>query len=150
MRKRRIALLKTLSKTIEAIEALVDLVDISPSDPEAWIELSELYVETGLFPQAQFCFEEALTIVPTAWNVRFPNLYALTRHEAYRSQLHARMGEILYISATSSSDSTATKILAESLRRFCRSIELCDDYLRGFYGLKMVRPFLESEPAGGR
>lgn len=28
--------------------------------------------------------------------------------------------------------------LAESLKRFCRSIELCDSYLRGFYGLKIV------------
>lgn len=25
------------------------------------------------------------------------------------------------------------------MRRFCRSIELCDDYLRGYYGLKLVR-----------
>ena len=24
------------------------------------------------------------------------------------------------------------------MRRFCRSIELCDDYLRGYYGLKLV------------
>jgi hypothetical protein len=28
--------------------------------------------------------------------------------------------------------------LTESLRRFCRSIELCDDYLRGYYGLKLA------------
>jgi hypothetical protein len=24
------------------------------------------------------------------------------------------------------------------MRRFCRSVELCDDYLRGYYGLKLV------------
>lgn len=30
------------------------------------------------------------------------------------------------------------KMLADSLQSFCRSIELCDDYLRGFYGLKLV------------
>ena len=28
--------------------------------------------------------------------------------------------------------------LTEAMRRFCRSIELCDDYLRGYYGLKIV------------
>ena len=28
--------------------------------------------------------------------------------------------------------------LEEATRRFCRSIELCDDYLRGYYGLKLV------------
>jgi len=30
------------------------------------------------------------------------------------------------------------KYMAESLKRFSRSIELCDDYLRGYYGLKLV------------
>ena len=30
------------------------------------------------------------------------------------------------------------KYLAESLKRFCRSVELCEDYLRGYYGLKKV------------
>lgn len=30
------------------------------------------------------------------------------------------------------------KYMVESLKRFSRSIELCDDYLRGYYGLKLV------------
>lgn len=30
------------------------------------------------------------------------------------------------------------KHLLDAVRRFCRSIELCNGYLRGFYGLKMV------------
>lgn len=32
----------------------------------------------------------------------------------------------------------AQNYLAEALKRFCRSVELCDDYLRGYYGLKKV------------
>ena len=28
--------------------------------------------------------------------------------------------------------------VSEAMRRFCRSVELCDNYLRGFYGLKIV------------
>ena len=40
--------------------------------------------------------------------------------------------------AASVSEAGADKYLAESMRRFCRSIELCDDYLRGYYGLKLV------------
>lgn len=52
-------------------------------------------------------------------------------------QIHARLGEVLYMAA-SAADSNPEKYLAESLRRFCRSIELCDDYLRGYYGLKLV------------
>ncbi len=51
------------------------------------------------------------------------------------------MGEVIYLStlATSSNnDGNAMKGLCESMRRFCRSIELCDNYLRGYYGLKLV------------
>jgi len=56
-----------------------------------------------------------------------------------RPQLHARLGEILYVSIASSSDEAAIlKNLSESMRRFCRSIELCNDYLRGYYGLKLT------------
>lgn len=40
--------------------------------------------------------------------------------------------------ATGVDENTSRKYLAESLKRFCRSVELCDDYLRGYYGLKLV------------
>lgn len=55
-------------------------------------------------------------------------------------QIHARLGEVLYISAMSSNETADSKTLAEAMRRFCRSVELCDDYLRGYYGLKLVCP----------
>ena len=51
--------------------------------------------------------------------------------------MQARLGEVLYIAANTETAS-ADKYLAESIRRFSRSIELCDDYLRGYYGLKLV------------
>ena len=53
-------------------------------------------------------------------------------------QIHARLGEVLFMSAASSVETNVIKTLSESLRRFCRSIELCDGYLRGYYGLKLV------------
>lgn len=43
--------------------------------------------------------------------------------------------------AASTNDASADKYLAESIRRFSRSIELCDDYLRGWYGVKLVSSF---------
>ncbi|MCJ1462160.1 hypothetical protein MMC07_000760 [Pseudocyphellaria aurata] len=116
--KRRIALLCTLSRTAEAMDALVELLEASPTDIEAWAELSDLYLSKGLYSQAEFCLEEVLLVAPNAWNI------------------HARLGEILYISTTNNNDGSVGKILAESVRRFCRSIELCDGYLRGYYGLK--------------
>ena len=49
---------------------------------------------------------------------------------------HARLGEVLFVEAKNSNDNVES--LAESIRRFCRSIELCDHFLRGYYGLKIV------------
>ena len=63
-------------------------------------------------------------------------------------QIHARLGEVQYMSAkaTSSnnsnneknSDAASLTTISDAMRRFARSVELCDDYLRGFYGLKIV------------
>ncbi|KAL2801892.1 hypothetical protein BJX63DRAFT_140542 [Aspergillus granulosus] len=118
--KRRIALLRSLSKTSDAISSLVKLLDATPTDVEAWCELAELYQSQGMSPQAIFSLEEALLIVPHAWNV------------------HARLGEILYIYACSLEGEAMYKQLQLSIRHFCRSVELCDDYLRGFYGLALA------------
>ena len=48
------------------------------------------------------------------------------------------MGELLYLSACPGGAEVAETTLREAMRRFCRSIELCDDYLRGYYGLRIV------------
>lgn len=51
------------------------------------------------------------------------------------------MGEILYAGAVAGSQEGAANsqaMLLDAMRRFCRSVELCDGYLRGCYGLKMV------------
>lgn len=124
IRKRRVALLRSMSRTADAIAALVELLDASPTDAEAWAELSDLYATQNMYAQAIYSLEEALLITPNAWSI------------------HARMGELLYLSATASSsndsDGNTLKGLSESMRRFCRSIELCDDYLRGYYGLKLT------------
>ena len=67
--KRRIALLKSLDKIPEAIIALNQFLDSSPTDAEAWAELSDLYVSQGLYQQAIFALEEVLLVTPYAWNV---------------------------------------------------------------------------------
>ena len=52
--------------------------------------------------------------------------------------MHAKLAEVLFIYAVSSTGSDKIKLLIRSMKTFCRSIELCDDYLRGFYGLKLA------------
>jgi hypothetical protein len=39
------------------------------------------------------------------------------------------------------------KYMAEAVKRFARSVELCDDYLRGYYGLKLVSKRLLNDGA---
>jgi tetratricopeptide (TPR) repeat protein len=59
-----------MDKIPEAITQLVNLLDHSPTDAEAWAELSDLYLSQSLFDQAIFCLEEVLLLNPNAWNVR--------------------------------------------------------------------------------
>jgi tetratricopeptide (TPR) repeat protein len=130
IRKRRAALLRATGKIPEAITALTNLVDTLPTDPEVWSELSDVYLSQGAFDQAIYSLEEVLLISPYAWNV------------------HAKLGEVLYLSASKLDGEAQRKALAESTRRFCRSLELCDNYLRGFYGLKLVSRLLALDERG--
>ncbi|KAI0446584.1 tetratricopeptide [Xylaria telfairii] len=122
--KRRAALFRAMGRNTEAVNALNSLLDMSPTDAEAWGELADLYLALGLYSQAIFAQEEVLILQPNAWNI------------------HARLGEMLLMAAKGSD---APKRLTEAFKRFCRSIELCDNYLRGYYGLKLTTQQLLSE-----
>ena len=47
----------------------MELLDVSPSDVEAWAELSDVYFAQGFYAQAIYSLEEVLLITPNAWNV---------------------------------------------------------------------------------
>lgn len=119
--KRRAGLIRSIGRPADATDCLVTFIGTFPGDTEAWCELSDLYQSQGLTAQAIFSLEEAVLSAPNAWN------------------LHARLGELNYLAAQSSQDnSSIQKYLAEAVRRFARSVELCDDYVRGYYGLKLA------------
>ncbi|PYI13192.1 hypothetical protein BO86DRAFT_329571 [Aspergillus japonicus CBS 114.51] len=122
--KRRVALLRSLHRPAEAITGLIRLLDAVPTDAEAWCELADMYHSQGMSSQAVFSLEEALLIVPNAWNV------------------HCRLGEVLYSSASLADVGNARHLLRRSIQYFCRSIELCGDYLRGLYGLFIATSLL--------
>ncbi|KAK4039441.1 hypothetical protein C8A01DRAFT_16585 [Parachaetomium inaequale] len=140
--KRRIALLRSMGRLSDAASALVQLLDFSPTDAEAWSELSDIYLSQGLYPQAIYAIEEVLVLAPNAWNVCSPTIAPdLSPMLMQRpSQIHARLGELQYMAASApgAANGSSQKYLAEAIKRFSRSIELCDDYLRGYYGLKLV------------
>ena len=58
-----------MGKEADATTALTEFLDVSPTDAEAWAELSDLYASQGLYQQAIFALEEVLLITPNAWNV---------------------------------------------------------------------------------
>ena len=131
--KRRIALTRSLNQDEDAAIALVDFLGSFPSDTEAWSELSDVYFGQGLAAQAIFCLEEALLAAPNAWN------------------LHARLGELECCAAAAEPESSEARrrYLSGSIRRFARSVELCDDYVRGYYGLAMATRKMGELPQGG-
>jgi tetratricopeptide (TPR) repeat protein len=59
-----------MGRISEAVNALTSLLDMSPTDAEAWAELADLYLVQGLYAQAIFAQEEVLVLQPNAWNVR--------------------------------------------------------------------------------
>jgi tetratricopeptide (TPR) repeat protein len=108
--------LQSLGRTEDAIKALTILLSHSPTDAESWSHLASLYRTQGLYQQSIFCLEEVLLIHPNAYTI------------------HARIGETLYLQ----SGGNNPELLADSMRYYCRSVELCEWYLRGWYGLKLV------------
>lgn len=127
IRKRRVAVLKALGRTNEAIEAVAALLHNSPTDAEAWAEASELYASTAAWGQAIFCAEEVLLITPNAWTA------------------HAHIATLHYLS-TAANNPPNLSSLALALKHFCRSVELNDSYLRGYYGLKLLTSKLNADP----
>ena len=69
VRKRRIAVLKALGRTQDAITAITLLLQNSPTDAETWAEASELYASQASWGQAIYCAEEVLLITPNSWSV---------------------------------------------------------------------------------
>ncbi|KAF2733737.1 protein prenylyltransferase [Polyplosphaeria fusca] len=117
VRKRRVAVLKSLGRTSDAITALTMLVESSPTDLEAWAELGEMYAKVGEWARAIWCAEEVLLVMPNSWSA------------------HAHLATLHYLSTQSSPHLAPLNL---SLKNFARSIELNDSYLRGYYGLKLV------------
>lgn len=121
--KRRVGLLKSMGRNAAAIQGLIDLLAMSPTDAEAWTEAAELYADEQQFRQAIYCLEEVVLITPNSWNT------------------WARLGEI-YFTCTKGDwlgkEFDPETCLSLSIRAYCRSLELCDDYIRALCGLKTV------------
>jgi tetratricopeptide (TPR) repeat protein len=108
--KRRVALLRSLKKSAEAINSLTLLLDTFPNDTEAWAELADLYLSQDMLSQAAYCLEELILLQP------------------FSHYMHVQYAEILWLQGKE----------ASALKHWSRSVELCGDFLRGWFGIKTV------------
>lgn len=123
--KRRITFTKSLGRVGEAIALLVAYLDTYYTDADAWAELGDLYLEIDQFDKAAFSWSEVILLKPHDYEV------------------HARYAETIYAQAQQSNDAALFHV---ALKSFLRSIELCDDYVRGFCGVKICCDRLLSMP----
>lgn len=108
--KRRIALLRSITRPTEAINQLTLLLDTFANDAEGWAELADLYISQDMLSQAAFCLEELILLQPFSHHV------------------HAQYAEVLWVQGKE----------ATALKHWSRSVELCGDFLRGWFGVKTV------------
>lgn len=113
---------KTDGKWTEYTAKLVELLDKDPTSGETWAELGEIYAISGNFPEAIKAFSQVLVIYPYAYNI------------------FARIGELLHSQATTVKDGIQVSMdqMSESVANFCRSVELCPSYIRGWAGIYVV------------
>ena len=84
-RKRKIAILISQRKNLEAIKELCDYLKKFMNDQEAWKELCELYMMEHDYPKAIFCMEELLLSHPLShiYHTRLAEMhYTLGTHES--------------------------------------------------------------------
>ncbi|CAA18435.2 TPR repeat protein oca3 [Schizosaccharomyces pombe] len=119
--KRKLALLRSMGQTKECIQGLINYLDTFYNDLEAWAELADIYVSVEAFESAIFCYEEMVLLQP------------------FEPRLFARLGDLYFVLA----QSNATNYWF-SLKHYCRSVEICEEYFHGWFGIsKCCQQLLE-------
>ncbi|PAA93391.1 hypothetical protein BOX15_Mlig018160g1 [Macrostomum lignano] len=112
-RKRLVAVLKARGRSVEAIKELTGYLKDFCTDFEAWLELSELYLNECDYKKAAFCMEELILSNP--------------HHHLY----HQRYAEIKYTEGT-----TESMELAKSY--FAQAVRLNPNNMRALFGLLLA------------
>ncbi|KAK9454056.1 hypothetical protein V1511DRAFT_502598 [Dipodascopsis uninucleata] len=132
--KRKVAILLSSGKRAEAMAELLKLADNFPTDAEIWSQLATMYLESGMFAQSLFALHEVLLVYPLAYNIC-----------ALIGEIGLKFADS--VKSTGGNNSSAIEErLIESAKFFLRSIELCEDYVRGWAGvLTSTKKILEIE-----
>jgi len=112
-RKRKIAVLLSQNKNVEAIKELCEYLKIFMNDQEAWKELSELYMLEQDYQKAIFCMEELLLSHPLS------------------STYHTRLAEMYYTLGTHES-------LEQARSYYSKALKLSDTNVRALQGFHLT------------
>ncbi|XP_033640668.1 ER membrane protein complex subunit 2-like [Asterias rubens] len=120
IRKRLVAILKAQDRIGDAIKELNRYLESFMADHEAWLELSDLYIQEQNYGKAAFCFEELIMSNP------HNHLY------------HQRYAEIRYTQGGVESMEIARKY-------FAQAVKLNSNNIRALYGLFLASTHLASQ-----
>lgn len=119
-RKRKVVVLKSQGKNVEAIKELTVYLHTFMSDQDAWLELSELYLKELDYNKAAFCLEELLLSKP------FNHLF------------HQRLAEIRYSQG-------GTENIELARQYFAQAVKISGNTnIRALYGLLLSSASLSS------
>ncbi|XP_022101461.1 ER membrane protein complex subunit 2-like isoform X1 [Acanthaster planci] len=119
IKKRMISIFKAQDRIPEAIKELNKYLESFMADHEAWLELSELYIQEQNYSKAAFCLEELIMSNP------HNHLY------------HQRYAEIRYTQGGTESMEIARKY-------FSQAVKLNSNNIRALYGLFLAATHLAS------
>lgn len=118
-RKRKIAILISQRKNVEAIKELCEYLKKFMNDQDAWKELCELYMMEQDYSKAIFCMEELLLSHPLS------HIY------------HTRLAEMYYTLGTNES-------LEQARSYYCHALRLNETNVRALHGLHLTLTHLLS------
>lgn len=112
-RKRKIAILRSRGRILEAIKALTDYLKRFAVDQEAWQELCDLYLSEQDYAKAAFCMEEMIL------------------HNPHNHLLHERLAEIRYTQG-------GFENLELARTYYCQALKLNGNNMRALFGLYLT------------
>ncbi|EPX75134.1 TPR repeat protein Oca3/ER membrane protein complex Ecm2 [Schizosaccharomyces octosporus yFS286] len=111
--KRKLSLLRSVGKTKECMNGLIEYVDTFYTDIEAWAELADLYFSVEAYQKAAFCYEEMLLLQP------------------YEPRIFAKLADAHFVMGKSNNIH-----LWISLKHYCRAVEISEAYFHAWYGIQ--------------
>jgi tetratricopeptide (TPR) repeat protein len=124
-RKRKISILRSQNKIVEAIKELNQYLTQYMSDFEGWMELCDLYLQEMDYAKAAFCMEELLLANP------------------YSHLVHQKYAEIRYTQGGADNVELARKYFAQAMKLNAQN-------MRALFGFYLSAKYLSQKCTGSK